>query len=298
MGRSSMSLDIERIVSARVSDPDAIAEALARRRRPVGPPQGKFLVIAADHPARGALRAGADPVAMEDRWDLLGRIVEALAVPGVEGYLGTADTIEDLALLGALESKHVFGSMNRGGLAGASFEMDDRMTGYDVAGITEAGLDGGKMLLRVDPDDDRTASTLQACAQAVSDLGRADLVAMVEPFISRRDESGRVVNKLDPESVALSAAIASGLGASSRRTWLKMPLTANLERLSRATTLPIVVLGGEVSNDPDATFARWEEVLSQPNVIGLVIGRSLLYPPSGSVTESVNRAVSLPGLAH
>ncbi|MDN5962955.1 MAG: hypothetical protein L0H81_00180 [Actinomyces sp.] len=293
-----MSLDIERIVSARVSDPDAIAEALARRRRPVGPPQGKFLVIAADHPARGALRAGADPVAMEDRWDLLGRIVEALAVPGVEGYLGTADTIEDLALLGALESKHVFGSMNRGGLAGASFEMDDRMTGYDVAGITEAGLDGGKMLLRVDPDDDRTASTLQACAQAVSDLGRADLVAMVEPFISRRDESGRVVNKLDPESVALSAAIASGLGASSRRTWLKMPLTANLERLSRATTLPIVVLGGEVSNDPDATFARWEEVLSQPNVIGLVIGRSLLYPPSGSVTESVNRAVSLPGLAH
>lgn len=293
-----MSLDIERIVSARVSDPDAIAEALARRRRPVGPPQGKFLVIAADHPARGALRAGADPVAMEDRWDLLGRIVEALAVPGVEGYLGTADTIEDLALLGSLESKHVFGSMNRGGLAGASFEMDDRMTGYDVAGITEAGLDGGKMLLRVDPDDDRTASTLQACAQAVSDLGRADLVAMVEPFISRRDESGRVVNKLDPESVALSAAIASGLGASSRRTWLKMPLTANLERLSRATTLPIVVLGGEVSNDPDATFARWEEVLSQPNVIGLVIGRSLLYPPSGSVTESVNRAVSLPGLAH
>lgn len=293
-----MSLDIERIVSARVSDPDAIAEALARRRRPVGPPQGKFLVIAADHPARGALRAGADPVAMEDRWDLLGRIVEALAVPGVEGYLGTADTIEDLALLGALESKHVFGSMNRGGLAGASFEMDDRMTGYDVAGITEAGLDGGKMLLRVDPDDDRTASTLQACAQAVSDLGRADLVAMVEPFISRRDESGRVVNKLDPESVALSAAIASGLGASSRRTWLKMPLTANLERLSRATTLPIVVLGGEVSNDPDATFARWEEVLSQPNVIGLVIGRSLLYPPSGSVTESVNRAVSLTGLAH
>jgi len=292
-----MNPDIKRIIAARVSNPDAIAEALTRRTRPVGTPQGKFLVIAADHPARGALRAGANPVAMEDRWDLLGRIGEALAVPGVEGYLGTPDTIEDLALLGALEGKHVFGSMNRGGLAGASFEMDDRMTGYDVAGIADAGLDGGKMLLRVDLDDDRTASTLEACAQAVTELGRAGLVAMVEPFISHRDDSGRVRNQLDPESVALSAAIASGLGASSRRTWLKMPLTADLDRLSRSTTLPIVVLGGEVSKDPDATFARWEEALSHPNVIGLVIGRSLLYPPTGSVTESVGRAVSLRGIA-
>ena len=32
--------------------------------------------------------------------------------------------------MGALEDKVVIGSMNRGGLQGATFELDDRFTGY------------------------------------------------------------------------------------------------------------------------------------------------------------------------
>ena len=55
--------------------------------------------------------------------DVLSRCVIALGRPGVNGFLGTADLIEDLALLGALDGKLVYGSMNRGGLAGAAFEM-------------------------------------------------------------------------------------------------------------------------------------------------------------------------------
>ena len=53
---------------------------------------------------------------MADRADMLDRIVLALSRPGVTGVLGTPDVIEDLLLLGALEGKSVFGSMNRGGL--------------------------------------------------------------------------------------------------------------------------------------------------------------------------------------
>jgi hypothetical protein len=52
----------------------------------------------------------------------------------VDGLLATADIVEDLLLLGALENKVVLASMNRGGLQGSVFEMDDRLTGYDVAG--------------------------------------------------------------------------------------------------------------------------------------------------------------------
>jgi len=44
-------------------------------------------VIAADHPARGALGAGGNPLAMTDRRDLLDRVVTALGRPGVQGLL-------------------------------------------------------------------------------------------------------------------------------------------------------------------------------------------------------------------
>ena len=95
---------------------------------------------------------------------------------GVHGFLGTSDLIEDLALLGALDGKLVYGSMNRGGLQGATFEMNDRMTGYDVRGVVDAGLDGGKMLLRINYEDPKTVDTISTCATAVN--GLAELVEL------------------------------------------------------------------------------------------------------------------------
>jgi hypothetical protein len=47
----------------------------------------------------------------------------------------------------------IIGSMNRGGLAGSAFEMDDRFTAYDAESIAAMGYEGGKMLLRIDADD-------------------------------------------------------------------------------------------------------------------------------------------------
>ena len=90
---------------------------------------------------------------MHDRADLLDRLQTALARPGVDGLLATADIVEDLLLLGALEEKVVITSMNRGGLSGSSFEMDDRMTAYDVQATVDGGFNGGKMLARIDLDD-------------------------------------------------------------------------------------------------------------------------------------------------
>ncbi|CAA9355577.1 MAG: 5-keto-2-deoxy-D-gluconate-6 phosphate aldolase [form 2] [uncultured Nocardioidaceae bacterium] len=253
---------------------------------------GRLMVIAADHPARGALGAGADPLAMADRQDLLGRLVAALARPGVNGFLGTADLVEDLLLLGALDGKVVFGSMNRGGIAGTSFEIDDRFTGYDAASIEASGMDGGKMLLRIDPDDPLTAPTLEATSRAVSDLAGRGLVAMVEPFMSLRVD-GRLRNDLSPEAVIRSIAIAAGLGATSAYTWLKLPVVDRMEAVLAASTLPTLLLGGEVSADQDLMFERWRAALALPTVVGLTVGRSLLYPPDGDVASAVDTAVSL-----
>ena len=288
---------VRELTHARLHRPAAITEAAAGRRRPTGPvgPSGRALIIAADHPARGSLRAGERSLAMADRADLLSRLCAALARPGVTGVLGTADVLEDLLLLGALDGKAVFGSMNRGGLAGASFEIDDRFTGYTAHGLARSGFEGGKMLLRLDYADDRTARTLEHCARAVADLADTGLVAMVEPFVARRAGGPRegLRNDLSTESVTRAATIAAGLGSSSARTWLKLPAVEDMERVAAATTLPTVILGGEVAADPDAAYARWAKALEPPTVIGLAVGRSLLYPADDDVEAAVDTAVGL-----
>jgi hypothetical protein len=206
--------------------------------------------------------------------------------------LGTPDVLEDLLLLGALEDKVVVGSMNRGGLAGTAFEMDDRFTAYDAAAIAASGFEGGKMLTRIDAADPSTVVTLEACARAVGDLAGHGLMAMVEPFISHRVD-GRVRNELTADAMIRAMAVAAGLGRTSAHTWLKVPIVDDMERAMAATTLPALILGGEVSDDPDAAFASWSKALALPTVQGLVIGRSLLYPPGDGVAQAVDAAVGL-----
>jgi len=285
---------LNEIIEIRVHRPHLIAEAAARRTRPetiVGP-RGRLMIVAADHPARGALRAGTRPMAMANRADLLERLCVALDRPGVDGVLGTADILEDLLLLGALEGKLAFGSMNRGGLAGTAFEIDDRFTGYDAESIAAMNLDGGKMLLRIDAADPATAATLESCANAVSALAARKLVAMVEPFISHRVD-GRVRNDLTPEAMIRAITVSAGLGTTSAYTWLKVPVVDQMEQVMAASTMPALLLGGEVSANQDAAFASWQKALELPTVKGLVVGRSLLYPPDDDVAGAVDSAVNL-----
>jgi hypothetical protein len=283
-------VDIEKIRTIRVEDPAAIQRAATARSRP--PLPGRMMLIAADHPARGALAARGRPQAMADRGELLARLVTALERPGVDGVLGTPDIVEDLLLLGALEGKVVIGSMNRGGLAGSVFELDDRYTAYDAGAIAAMGLDGGKMLVRIALDDPATVRTLEHSAAAVSALAAEGLMAMVEPFMSQL-ENGKVVNDLSPDAVIKSAGIASALGNTSRHTWLKLPVVEEMERVMASTTLPTLLLGGDPTGSDDEVFASWANALQLPGVSGLVVGRSLLFPQNDDVAAAVDIAASL-----
>jgi Cgl0159-like len=283
----------EMIAETRARNPAAVAAAAAsRERRALLGPSGRLMIIAADHSARGILAAGDRPMAMASRTDLLDRILVALGRPGVDGILGTADVIDDLLLLGALEHKIVIGSMNRGGLPGSVFEMDDRFTGYSASAIKSARLDGGKMLLRIDPADPATASMLQTCGKAVSALARRGLIAVIEPFMMRRTRD-RLASDLSPDAVIRASAIASGLGTTSAYSWLKIPVVDEMERVAQACTLPALLLGGDIGDRPDEMFARWQRALALPNIRGLVVGRNLLYPPGDDVAAAVDIAVSL-----
>ncbi|MEU1520025.1 aldolase [Streptomyces sp. NPDC005811] len=284
---------LSRIVSARVNDPGAVAAAAARRVRATSllGEHGKAMIIAADHPARGANGVGGDPNAMADRSELLERMCVALERPGVTGVLGTADILEDLLLLGVLDGKSVFGSMNRAGLAGSVFEIDDRFTGYDAATIAAMGFDGGKTLTRIALGDPATPSVLENTARAVNELNDRQLIAMVEPFISVWQD-GKIRNDLSTDAVVKSVTIAAGLGRRTAYTWLKLPVVEGMERVLAASTLPALLLGGEVK-DAEAAFASWGKALRQPTAQGLVVGRSLLYPAGGDVAGAVDKAVSL-----
>lgn len=291
-------IDISELVRIRAQRPEAVEEAAARRpRRSLLGESGRLMIVAADHPARGALSVGDRRLAMANRIDLLERLCLALSRPGVDGVLATADILDDLLLLGALDHKVVMGSMNRGGLAGAAWELDDRFTGHRPQDIERLRFDAGKLLLRIDYDDPGSLTTLESTARAVDDMAERRLPVFVEPFLSRRDPTtGTLRNDLGADAVTRSIAIASGLGGSSAYTWLKLPVTENpddMARVMETSTLPAVLLGGEVGADQEGAYEKWRGALQLPTVQGLVVGRSLLYPADGDVGAAVDTAVGL-----
>lgn len=286
-------LDFDLLRETRAAHPQRLAEIYAdRKHRELIRGDGRLFIVAADHPARGALGVGGNPTAMADRYALIERLAMALSRPGVDGVLGTPDIIDDLALLGLLDDKIVVGSMNRGGLKGASFEMDDRYTAYDIESITRDGLDFAKNLVRINLEDAGSVDTLESTAFAVSDAAAAGIPIMLEPFMSRRSGAS-MVNDLSTDAVILSVSIASGLGNSSSHSWLKLPVVPEMERVMASTTLPTLLLGGDPSGDRDETFGAWQKSLALPGVRGLVVGRSILYPQDDDVTSAIDIAAGL-----
>jgi hypothetical protein len=117
-------------------------------------------------------------------------------------------------------------------------------------------------------------------------------MAMVEPFLSRRVD-GKVRNDLSTEAVVRSVGIASALGTTSAYTWLKLPVVDGMDTVMAATTLPTLLLGGDPDESPEETYAVWAKALALPGVRGLVVGRTLLYPPDGDVAAAVDTAAGL-----
>ena len=282
------------LLKTRAGDPGAVATRAGERpRRPLLGPDGRLMIIAVDHPARRILRAGDKPRAMANRRLLLENTIRALSRPGVDGLLASPDLLEDLLLLGKLDNKVLFGSMNRGGLTGSAWEMDDRFTAHDAPTIARLGLDGGKMLLRLDYSDRGTIETIEGCARAVAALAGLGLIAMIEPLPAYRDEQGRVRISDDIDLLVEAVAVASALGPTSAYTWLKLPAPSDPERMMAATTLPALLLGGDPGDRAAEMIEAWRRAMEIPNVRGLVAGRSLLFPADGNIERWVDEAVSI-----
>jgi DhnA family fructose-bisphosphate aldolase class Ia len=289
-----MSLDrtkYQGLLDARVFEPASLQKALVgRRRRKQKTKDGNLLILAADHTARGKISLGLDPIAMSDRYNLLDRLTRCLALPEVDGVLASADILEELAFLGALNDKLAFGTMNRGGIIGAKWELDDRLTSYDADHIESMGLDGGKTLIRIDYQDPSVARTIETVAALTTQLADRKLMAMIEPLPYKKSAEGMAILDDSDEALIKVVSIASGLGSSSAYSWLKVPATNRMSEVAGATSLPVLMLGGEPEGNPDQLFNRWTLGMKVPNVRGLVAGRSLLYPVNGDSESAVRRA--------
>jgi DhnA family fructose-bisphosphate aldolase class Ia len=279
----------EAITDVRVRQPGfADGEADRRARRRVAAPDGKLVILAADHPGRASLKIQDDPLAMADRHELLGRILRVLSHPGIDGFMSTPDIVEDLLILAGLlrerggqsplDERLLIGCMNRGGLPGTAWEMDDRFTAFTTRRMLVLGLDGGKFMVRIDPTDRGSLATIEGCVRAVSELAEANLLSFLEPLPVVHDNGAyRVVRTARALTEAVSAA--SAMGASSLYTWIKVPTCPEFERVARATTLPLALLGGEAVGDPRPVLEDLRRGMAAgANVRGAMIGRNVLYP--------------------
>lgn len=279
------------ITEARVYRSHLVEEAASRRqRRSELTRNGKLVILAADHPARNVTNVGDNPVAMGDRLDYLGRVLRVLAASDIDGVMGTPDIIEDLLLVdyllkenggsGLLDGKVVLGCMNRSGLAGIEYEMEDRMTAFTAERIHRLGLDGAKIMFRLDPGhySRYSVQTISYCAKAINQCNQFGLPVFLEPLPVVKTESGyRVV--MEADALIKTIGIGSALGDSSARLWLKIPYVPEYNRVVRATTLPILMLGGASRGNPIYTLQDFERGMGEgQNVRGAMVGRNVLYP--------------------
>lgn len=232
------------------------------------------LILAADHRARGVL-------AMEDYRGFL----EALraALPFCDGVLASTQPLRDLAaegLLGAARRSYL--SINRTGLAGSAFELDDRL----VTSVEQAAADGWsgiKHMVRIDLADPSGADALELLGTVLERARRTGLEAMVEALVWRDGQVAR-----DVDSVVFAAVVAHDLGA----PLLKVPVPASapgegrveaVARVVASVGVPVLFLGGPLpgtdqDESRDLLLAEVADVLKGGGA-GMALGRRLYLDP-------------------
>jgi DhnA family fructose-bisphosphate aldolase class Ia len=280
---------LARLTGLRVDRPELAFEAAkARVRRSDLTRDGRLNLLAADHPARNVTKVGENTLGMGNRRDYLARIIRVLSSDSVDGVMATMDILEDLLFVDGLlresgrpsllDHRLLIASLNRGGLAGSVWELDDPMTGANAITCDMWGLDGAKLLLRVDNSEASSLRTIVACSQAISETNAFQLPMFLEPLPVSKTDRGYVVSKR-PEDLARLVGVASALGDSSRYLWLKLPFCENFELVAQSTTLPILLLGGESAGDPKPFLSELAQAMSAAgNVRGALVGRNALYP--------------------
>lgn len=227
------------------------------------------LVLAADHRARGV-------ITIESYADYLGALRAAL--PACDGILASMQPLVDLVADGVVAAGcRSYLSVNRTGLAGAVFELDDRL----VASVERAaaeGFSGVKHMVRIDMGDPSGAAALELLGQVLERARNLGLEALVEPLVWR---DGRVAR--DPDSIVLAAVIAHDMGA----PVLKVPVPdvepgpARVDAVARVVAsvgVPVLLLGGPGAGGRRTILDAARDAMAG-GAAGMAVGRALINDP-------------------
>jgi DhnA family fructose-bisphosphate aldolase class Ia len=227
-------------------------------------------ILAADHRARAVLTT--------ESWaEFFGSLAQAL--PSCDGILATAQPLSGLAAAGHLTAAHrTYLSINRTGLAGSVFELDDRL----VASVPRAAADGWsgvKHMTRIDMADPITASALELLGQVLEQGSAAGLEALIEPLVW---DQGRI--RRDPEAIVLASVIAHDMGA----PVIKVPVPAvapgaerqrAVARVVASVSVPVLFLGGPRTAAGRAPVLDEVRDVMEGGGAGMAMGRTIYQDP-------------------
>jgi DhnA family fructose-bisphosphate aldolase class Ia len=230
-------------------------------------------ILAADHRARAVLTT--------ENWaEFFGSLAQAL--PSCDGILATAQPLSGLAAAGHLTAAHRTNlSINRTGLAGSVFELDDRL----VASVPRAAADGWsgvKHMTRIDMDDPITASALELLGQVLEQGSAAGLEALIEPLVW---DQGRI--RRDPDAIVLASVIAHDMGA----PVIKVPVPAvppgaerqrAVARVVASVSVPVLFLGGPRTAAGRAPVLDEVRDVMEGGGAGMAMGRTIYQDPDPS----------------
>jgi DhnA family fructose-bisphosphate aldolase class Ia len=249
-----------------------------------GPLPTPAVILAADHRARGV-------VTTENYRDYVRALAEAL--PSCDGILATAQPLNDLAAAGHVTRAHrTYLSLNRTGLAGSAFELDDRLVATVPRAETE-GWTGVKHMTRIDMADQQTAAALELLGRVLEEARAAGLEALVEPLVWRE---GRVAR--DTDAIVLAAVIAHDMGA----PVLKVPIPAvtpgqerrrAVARVVASVGVPVLFLGGPLGDRGREPLLEEVRDVMEGGGSGMAIGRAVYQDP-----DPAEMAGLVAGLVH
>ncbi len=237
---------------------------------------GRTLIVAADHRQRGVQEGLTD----------FSRLASTLfsVLPFADGLIATKEPMRHLITSWPKElpRKALLLSLNRTGLSQSAFEWDDRLVARPQTAV-RWGLDGAKLLLRIDPTSPETSRQLEMCGEICEVCEKWDLPLVLEPLYCVR-VGGKLKVDSRPDRIRYAAIVAADFSVPA----LKIPYPDGRSRSSRrrsfrdivrSVNARVLVLGGKKVSVKDFLERSHDAICDGGS--GLVIGRNLLldrYP--------------------